>query len=758
MSLVDVASMWIGEELSWLEQLCLKSFVDVGHRTTLFTYGKVEGIPEGVHVEPASSVFASDKIIRHARTGSPAYHADIFRLHLIKNNDVIWVDTDAYCVKPFIRPDNGHYHGWISDDIKQINNGVLGLPKSSKTLAAMLKFTADEYPIPPWYTAKKQSDLRALKASGKGIHVSLLPWGVWGPNALTHYLHDTGEVKYTQPKDVIYPVPFSRKRALLKPNHRYRVEEWVTENTTSIHFWGRRFRSAVSETGGIPPKGSYTADLLEKHDIDPRPTAHLMKSVLSSTTKNKSLIPELSVRKARQILSKIDVEKISSIADISGNAYAILIAAYQKFSCRIDLIAIGQSGEIGTKDPHYISNINSTKAKLIAAGVPAGNIRIVDDASDLDVYQVVNALNRWSYDSKVKHIEMFLKQTLHASGKLLIDIKKGSGGYPFLREFGNCQKIEQWKDDDTSVDRVILDVEPQESGSSSVKWGKVANKLIGKNGFFRETTNHSLTYIKRNKTLCVTFDNLDVAMNNREDRKPWGFKFIEDQNWSMLAVMAHGWTWYRDEWVFNQFDEFNNSGFFHQFDRVIFYGASMGGYGALVFSRACPDAEVVVFSPQTILDRSIVPWETRYRVAWDYDYSGNYGDAANTTHSANRVSIFFDPYSKLDVRHIERLSGGNIDHYRAPFFGHRLGSMFSQMGILQPIVLAVMNGQLSQSDFHRALRQRRDFRRYRKEMIDNLIDRERYAWAAGLSRRFLKEGPDNYFSKTLERINAEIGK
>ena len=39
--LPNIASLWIGGRLSWLEQLCLKSFADQGHRTTL--YSRMQG-------------------------------------------------------------------------------------------------------------------------------------------------------------------------------------------------------------------------------------------------------------------------------------------------------------------------------------------------------------------------------------------------------------------------------------------------------------------------------------------------------------------------------------------------------------------------------------------------------------------------------------------------------------------------------------------------------------------------------------------
>ena len=48
MPLAEIGTLWVGKELSWLEQLCLASFVDHGHRVKLFTYDKVQNVPDGV--------------------------------------------------------------------------------------------------------------------------------------------------------------------------------------------------------------------------------------------------------------------------------------------------------------------------------------------------------------------------------------------------------------------------------------------------------------------------------------------------------------------------------------------------------------------------------------------------------------------------------------------------------------------------------------------------------------------------------------
>lgn len=463
-------------------------------------------------------------------------------------------------------------------------------------------------------------------------------------------------------------------------------------------------------------------------------------------------LPAPGVQGHRAMLGGLDIEPPNAIADVSGLDPELLIAAHQRFGCPVHLVDLADAGTLGGAPAPWPETV---AARLAAAGVPEADIRIIRAPGDLPEYDLVAALGRFGAGVRVKNLGWFLRRALSPRGRLFIDIAKGSGGFPFLRRFGNCTPLTTWQKGDRRVERVVMTAEPAQSTTPDAAWDRVAAKLIGPGGFYTHNDRHSFTYIPRGRTLCVTFDNLDIAMEKRDDRRPWGFSFIEAQGWSMLGVMANGWTWFRDPWVTGEFLRLRDEGFFASFEQVIFYGASMGGYGALAFSAAHPGSNVVVFSPQTVLDKRLVPWETRYRVAWDYDYSDAFGDAAKTVAAARRVNVFYDPYSDLDARHAARLGGPNIVHLRTPFFGHRLGSMLQQMGLLQPLVLNAMAGDLGEAEFARALRARRDFPRWRREMVERLIDRGRLAWAEGLCRRFHAEGGERYFRTTLERLERE---
>ncbi len=100
-----IQSLWIGERLSAMEQLSIKSFLDHGHPYHLYIYGTVTGIPQGTTVLDASLVMDQ---LRACRTPgvcgvglSWAPFADLFRYKLLMMNGGWWVDTDFICMKPF---------------------------------------------------------------------------------------------------------------------------------------------------------------------------------------------------------------------------------------------------------------------------------------------------------------------------------------------------------------------------------------------------------------------------------------------------------------------------------------------------------------------------------------------------------------------------------------------------------------------------------------------------------------------------------
>ncbi|MHA7851836.1 hypothetical protein [Roseovarius sp.] len=265
MSLPTVAMFWDGPPLSFIERLCTKSFVDAGHKVVLFSYGKVEGVPAGVEMAPASDILPHpDTMLRHDRTGSPAPYSDKFRYHLLARHDgLVWSDTDAYCLKPF-EPKDGYFFGRETDDV--VANGVLALPASSPTLKALIDMCDDEYTIPVWMRRAQVREIKTRHDAGDPMHVSEMPWGVWGPRALSHFLKQHDEFRHALEPHVLYPVGFAERRLYF----RRAALTWnlVRDDTVSIHFYGRRCRQLLKiKFDGVPPPSSVLGELAARHGI-----------------------------------------------------------------------------------------------------------------------------------------------------------------------------------------------------------------------------------------------------------------------------------------------------------------------------------------------------------------------------------------------------------------------------------------------------------------------------------------------------------
>lgn len=288
-------------------------------------------------------------------------------------------------------------------------------------------------------------------------------------------------------------------------------------------------------------------------------------------------------------------------------------------------------------------------------------------------------------------------------------------------------------------------------------WRANLARIGEEEGFYEELGNqHTALFVERGKTLIVTFENLDHVYENSDEKMPWGYDFVVSRGWSMLGMMAHDWTWYRDRDVLDFFDRLRDQGFFKQFDKVVFYGASMGAYAAASFSAAAPGATVIGISPQATLDREVASWETRYHKAWKRNFNGRYGYAPDLVRHAEAVHLFFDPRAPLDAMHAALFRGANVTKYRCRFMGHRIASLWLKLGILKPVVEGCVDGTLTPTRFYGLLRARRENSRYQKEMLGVLEKGTRHARLIQYCQAVLNRRRAPHFRNAMKSAQAKL--
>lgn len=256
-----------------------------------------------------------------------------------------------------------------------------------------------------------------------------------------------------------------------------------------------------------------------------------------------------------------------------------------------------------------------------------------------------------------------------------------------------------------------------------------------RDGFYHKMGDHAASFVDRGRgRLIVSFDNLSDAGYPHYDIAPWAAKFVSDRGWSHLGLYARGPTWFRAAAVNRFFDRLAREGFFARFDHVAFTGTSMGGFAALAYCGHAPGATVMALSPQSTLDLARVPWERRFGKAQAQDWSLPFSDAAETVAAAGRVYVVHDPFLAPDRAHAERLPGATL--LRAFGCGHKSAVALRRMGVLKAVMEGALTGRLTEAEFYRLIRKRRDLVIWRKEMEAHLAARGREDRQAALTAAF----------------------
>lgn len=294
-----------------------------------------------------------------------------------------------------------------------------------------------------------------------------------------------------------------------------------------------------------------------------------------------------------------------------------------------------------------------------------------------------------------------------------------------------------------------MDQSNESSAQRTPLWLDELNPSTEGEGFLKTGIRHSLVFVKRQSDrLLVTFDNLSNVDDDSLHRDPWAFKFARDEGLCHLGIMAHVKDWYRDAGLIEQFRELAERGFFNGYERVVFAGVSMGAYGALTYASFAPGAHVLAFNPQTTLDPDIVPWETRYKFGQRQDWTLPLADAAETISGHGQVNLFYDPYHSVDPLHAARLTGDNVRTFKCWHSSHKSALFLKNANLLKPVMTQAIFDDLTEQDFYRIYRARKNINWYRRSISRYLMENRHEQLLDAFEERFARHMAE------LERLKA----
>ncbi|MGL6210411.1 MAG: glycosyltransferase family 61 protein [Paracoccaceae bacterium] len=255
-------------------------------------------------------------------------------------------------------------------------------------------------------------------------------------------------------------------------------------------------------------------------------------------------------------------------------------------------------------------------------------------------------------------------------------------------------------------------------------------------------------FLRRSDILLVTFDNL-ASVGEYDPPQPWLQIRAANAGMSILGLLASRKDWYRNADIAPLITALREAGLFRQFRRVVFVGASMGGYAALAYSALVPGSVVLSFSPQTSLSRKVAKFDKRYRYGtkkWDWS-DLPFADAAPSAPLASEVYVVFDPFVPEDRQHADRITGRHVRQITAGHMGHRAIRQLKPVGVLQSLIEGVARGTFDALTYAEGYRARRGVQAWQKALLEEAKCRNHPRLALRAAEALLRQNPDSRFAR-----------
>lgn len=211
-----IQGLWIGPELSLMEQLSISSFLQNGHDYHLYVYDDVKNVPAGTVVRNANEILPAARIFQYKDRPSYAGFSNFFRYKLLLEQGGWWADSDTICLKTFEFPDEYVFSSEINHrGVEVINSGIMKVPAGSSIMSFAWKICE----------AKDSSRLE---------------WGEIGPRLMARAVRKFSLKRYKKDSRVFCPVDYEEWQTVLQPDVGWSFDD----RTFAIHLWNEMWRLA----------------------------------------------------------------------------------------------------------------------------------------------------------------------------------------------------------------------------------------------------------------------------------------------------------------------------------------------------------------------------------------------------------------------------------------------------------------------------------------------------------------------------------
>jgi mannosyltransferase OCH1-like enzyme len=220
-----IQGLWIGAELSVMEQLSISSFLHNGHEFHLYVYDEPRNIPNGTVVKDGEEILPASMIFQYKQYPSYAGFANFFRYKMLLERGGWWSDMDTVCLKPFDFPEAHVFSTEMCRGEEVVSCGLIKAPPGSQAIAYA------------WEVCQTKDPQK-------------LVWGETGPKLMGEAVARFSLEQFKKPYHVFCPLGFFDWQRVLEPQS----EQLIDDRSYAIHLWNEMWRHAGQDKNAQYPE------------------------------------------------------------------------------------------------------------------------------------------------------------------------------------------------------------------------------------------------------------------------------------------------------------------------------------------------------------------------------------------------------------------------------------------------------------------------------------------------------------------------
>jgi len=231
-----IQGLWIGPELSVMEQLSIASFQQNGHEYHLYVYDDVRNVPPGTLLKDANEILPAARIFQYKEQQSYAGFANFFRYKLLFERGGWWADTDIVCLQRFDFSEPHVFATEICEGQELVTSGIIKAPSGSEAMGYAWEMCQTKDP-------------------------TKLRWGETGPKLAQAAVKRYSLQRYVKTASVFCPLGYLDWHKVLEA----KSEELLDEDSYAIHLWNEMWRGAGQDKNAAYPESCLYEQLKQRY-------------------------------------------------------------------------------------------------------------------------------------------------------------------------------------------------------------------------------------------------------------------------------------------------------------------------------------------------------------------------------------------------------------------------------------------------------------------------------------------------------------